>query len=395
MQKKTVAIIGAGFAGAYLAQKLKKEKDLEIFLIDKQDHFLFTPLLVEVASASLSVPSVVEFLPQVLRNKNVKFIKEEVLNIDLSRSVLKLENRALKYDYLAIATGSKTNYQITGSREYSLVLKEAKDATLIKEKIINHLFQHEHLNLAVVGSGLTGIELISDLTKLISEFNKYLKVKKTSKLTLIGSRANILGDWSKDLQKKALAKLISLKINLKLGTKVKEIKEKEIILENNEVIKADLTILSSGVLANVLETLKNQLVLNRRGDILVNDYLQIENFKNVFAFGDVANNENGSWEKLAQTASKQAQTVSLNINNLKLNKSLVVYKHKLSGKLLALGKFYAVGEIFGIKFYGFLAWFVWRTVYLFKFLSYRKKIQVAVQWTVNLFSPRDLSTWRK
>lgn len=395
MPKKTVAIIGAGFAGTYLAKKLKKNKDLEIFLIDKQDHFLFTPLLVEVASASLSVPSIIEFLPQVLRNKNAHFIKEEVLDIKLSQSIIKLENRELKYDYLAIATGAKTNYQIKGSKEYSLSLKEVKDATLIKEKIIIHLFQHDHLNLSVIGAGPSGIELISDLTRLVSEFNRYLRVKKTIYLTLIGSRDNILEDWPKSLQKKALERLISLKINLKLGLKVKEVKENEIVLVNNEIIKSDVSILSSGVLANVLETLRDQLCLNTKGDILVNDYLQVKNFKNIFAFGDVANNENGSWEKLAQTASKQAQTVSLNINNLSLDKQLVAYKHKLSGKLLALGKYYAIGEIYGFKMSGFLAWFIWRTVYLFKFISFRKKIQVAVWWTINLFLPRDLSTWRK
>ncbi len=188
MNKKIVVIIGAGFAGTYLAKKLKRQKDLEIFLINKNDHFLFTPLLTEVASANLSAPSIVEFLPQILNNKKINFIKEEVFNIDPSRALIKLKRREIKYDYLALATGSKVNYQILGAKEFSLPLKKLEDATLIKKKIINHLFEYKKLKLVVIGAGPTGIELISDLAKLIKEFNKYLKIETPYQLTLIGSK---------------------------------------------------------------------------------------------------------------------------------------------------------------------------------------------------------------
>lgn len=390
MKKKKIVIIGAGFAGAYLAKKFKREKDFKVYLIDKRDHFLFTPLLVEVASASLSASSVIEFLPQVLGSKNINFIKDEVLDIDFNQSLLTLTSQEINYDYLVLATGSKANYGIKGSREFSLPLKEMSDAIVIKEKIVNFLFSKQYLSVSVVGSGATGIELISDLAKLVSEFNKYTKTKKNVKLTLIGSRERILTDWPKSLQNKAMKRLKALNIDLKLGFKVKEIKEREILLENNESIKSDLTILSSGVIANVIKNIENKISLNQRADILVNKYLQINNYSHVFAFGDVA-----SSDKLAQTASLQANTAFVNIKNLNSGKKLVVYKHKLKGKLISLGKFYAIGEVYGIKVSGLLAWFIWRTVYLFKFISWRKKIQVAIGWTINLFSPRDLSTWKK
>ncbi len=395
MNKKIVVIIGAGFAGAYLAKKLKKQKNFEIFLIDKNDHFLFTPLLTEVASASLSVSNIVEFLPQILRDKKINFIKEEVFNIDLLKSLVKLKGKEIKYDYLALATGSKLNYQILGAKEFSLPLKKVEDAVLIKEKVINHLFEHKNLKLVVVGAGPTGIELISDLAKLIKEFNKYLKIKRSYQLTLIGSKKNILPGWSPFLQKTALKKLVKLNIKLNLGQKVKEIKETEVFLKNGESVTADIIILCGGVKANVLKLFTEQVALNNKGDILVNKFLQVSNFNNIFAFGDVANNEEASWEKLAQTASKQAKIVALNIKNLNSHKKLLTYQHKLKGKLIAMGKFYAIGEIYGVKVYGFLAWFIWRSVYLFKFLSLRKKVKVAVEWTVNLFSIRDLSTWQK
>lgn len=197
MKKKKIVIIGAGFAGAYLAKKFKREKDFKVYLIDKRDHFLFTPLLVEVASASLSASSVIEFLPQVLGSKNINFIKDEVLDIDFNQSLLTLTSQEINYDYLVLATGSKANYGIKGSREFSLPLKEMSDAIVIKEKIVNFLFSKQYLSVSVVGSGATGIELISDLAKLVSEFNKYTKTKKNVKLTLIGSRERILTDWPK------------------------------------------------------------------------------------------------------------------------------------------------------------------------------------------------------
>ncbi len=202
-------------------------------------------------------------------------------------------------------------------------------------------------------------------------------------------------NWSSFLQKKALKRLAKLNIELKLGQKVKEIKETEILLKNGESIKANIIILCNGVKANVLKILTDNAALNNKGDILVNKFLQVSKFKNIFAFGDVANNEEASWEKLAQTANKQARIVALNINRLNSNKKLSAYQHKIKGQLIVLGKFYAIGEIYGIKIYGLLAWFIWRTIYLFKFISLRKKIKVAVQWTINLFSNRDLSTWLK
>jgi NADH:ubiquinone reductase (H+-translocating) len=393
MENKKIVIIGAGFAGAYLIKKLKNYKHLDIFLIDQHDYFLFTPLLTEVASASLNIANIVEFLPHFLKNKNINFVKAKVLDINISQSLVKFKSEEIRYDYLVIATGAKTNYNILGAKEFSLILKQASDAVLIKERIINHLLNNDSLKLSVIGSGPTGIELIADLSKLLKELNKYLKIKKNYHLTLIGSNSELLKDWSSSLQAKAKHRLAKLGIDLKLGHKAKEVKEKEIILENGDQIACDISILSSGVKANVLDCLKTQVSLNAKGDILVNNFLQVKGQSKVFAFGDVANNEKENWEKLAQVASQQAKVLALNLINSIKQKQLLVYDYKLKGKLLALGRFYAIGEIYGLKIYGFVAWFIWRTVYLFKFLSNRKRFKVALEWTINLFSKRDLSTW--
>jgi NADH dehydrogenase len=125
----------------------------------------------------------------------------------------------------------------------------------------------------------------------------------------------------------------------------------------------------------------------------LNEYLQVKNYENVFSIGDVCcfiQNQK-PLPQLAQVATKQAKIVSLNIKNLAENKKMEKFVYKHTGDLVSIGRFYAVGEIKGIRFSGIFAWFLWRGVYLSKMVSFRDQVKTLIDWLLNLFLPRDIT----
>ncbi len=395
-----ILIIGGGFGGLYTAkyldQLLKSEPLIEITLVNQTNYFLFTPLLHEVATGSLSPLSIAEPIREILRGTKVKFIQATATSVDKKTKQVSTTAGILDYDYLVIATGSKTNfYHLDQTKVFQL--KNLRDAVNLKNHLIDKIelattSKNEDKNklttFVIVGGGATGVELAAELAGFTCQtmIKKYYPAGSDLsqiKIYLINSGQTVLPHLNPKIQQIATTSLLKKGINLKLNTKVEEIINDQVILSSGEKITTETIIWTAGVLPHHPNTNDNKR-------IRVNDFLQDLDYPNIFVLGDVAGQVDPA-PMLAQVATKEATIVAKNIKALIHKQTLTAFKFKPQGMLISLGTWNAVGEIWGITVSGRFTWWLWRTIYLSKFMSWRKRFRIMAEWTVNLFFPRDIT----
>ena len=367
--KTRILILGAGFAGTYTFIYLKKyfhkNPEIELCLADKNDYFLFTPLLHEVATGGQTAANIAEPFRQIMPGlKN--FRQAEIKKINLRKSFVETSGGQINYDYLVMALGSTTNFFNTpGATENCLTLKSLPDAIAIKNRL-----KKSTSNFVVIGGGATGVELAGELADF-----------RGVKITLIQAARELLPQFSAPIRGLALRALQKKGVIVRLNAKVIRVGKNNVELEGNETLATDTTIWVGGI-TPVNVNIKPLPLKEPNGRFVVNEFWQLPNYQNVFALGDMA----ARAPALAQAATKAAKTVAFNIFRLINNKPLKAYAYRSSGELVSLGRWNAAGKIMGITFSGKFAWWLWRTVYLFKMPTWQKKIKVALDWTIDLFS---------
>jgi NADH:ubiquinone reductase (H+-translocating) len=410
--KIKILIIGNGFGGVYTLKHLHKifhdDPKVELALIGNKNNFLFTPLLHEVATGGINPENIIEPIRNIIGCCLKNFYLGTANFIDLNTKTVISGENIIPYDYLVLSPGSTTNfYGIKGAEEYSLTLKSTEDAIKIKNQSITMMEKASHekdeilrkkmLKFIIIGGGPTGVELAGELQEFIKENlpNQYgKKLTKDASIIIINRGDELINQFHHKLRKKSLKYLHKKGIKVLLNTAVKEVTQDSVILENGEKIEGDNIIWVAGTKPRELK-FNQELEKFTDGRLLTNKYLQIKNHSNIFALGDIATLVNDNYPKglpaLAQVAEKQAKIVAENIYLSVNNKKLKEFNYHHSGDLLSLGKFMAIGEISNFTFSGVFAWWLWRTVYLSKLLSWRKKLEVALDWTINLFTSRDTS----
>jgi NADH dehydrogenase len=410
MKTLKIVIVGNGFGGIYTLKNLHKffhnDKRVELILVGEKNYFLFTPLLHEVATGGINPANIIEPIRKVLGCCLNKFYlgKAEIINLK-EKNVL-VDGINISYDYLVIAPGSETNFFSTpGTDKYVFTLKSIEDAIKIKNHCITQMERASHtenraerkkmLNFVVVGGGPTGVELVAELEELVKEtFSHYYakEVVDDVSIVLVQRGAELAPQFGPIARAKSLETLKKKGIEVMLNTAVKEVGSSYVIANENTKIFTETVVWVAGIKPAEMK-FEEPVSMSPDGRIVVNEYLQLENQKEIFAIGDIAmfKQDDAPVPALAQVAEKESATVARNIYNLINNKNPEKFVFKNSGNLMSLGQWKAVGQIANFTFTGHVAWFIWRTVYLSKLISFRKKIRVAVDWTMNLFSPRDIS----
>jgi len=399
-----IVILGGGFGGVYTLKYLHRffhnKKEVKLILVNKKNYFLFTPLLHEFATGGVSLENLVEPVREIIKCCDYEFIHGEVEKIDLEKKIVYLRKKEIKYDYLVIALGSKTNfYNIPGAKENSFTLKSLDDAIKLRNHFI-HMFElaanndnEGNLTFVIVGGGATGVELAGEMSDYFYKtFSKIYSKEVISKVKIILiERGNeLISQFSPKLRQKALERLKKQNINVLLSKGVVEVGENFFKLDDGEIIKTKTVIWTAGIEPNLPEIIGN-VERDNKGRLIVNEYLQVKNYENVFAIGDVCcfvQNEK-PLPQLAQVAVRQAEIAGKNIFNLIKNKPLEKFIYKHQGDLISLGRFFAIGEIKGFAFSGFFAWILWRVVYLSKMISNKDKIKTFIDWLLDIFYPRD------
>lgn len=407
-----ILIVGGGFGGVYSLKNLHKifcnDSGVSISLIAEKNYFLFTPLLHEVATGSINPENIVEPIRKVLGCCLDSFHLGRADKISLERRTVETAGKEISYDYLILAPGAQTNfYGIPGAEKYSFALKSLQDAIKIKNQCIRQMELALHIKdraerkkklaFVIVGGGSTGVEMTAELEEFIKEtFSHYYpaEVIEDVSVTLIQKGPELMPQFGQKLRDKSLNVLQKKGVSVLLNTEVKEVSPSQISLSHGKNIDTETVIWVAGIKPADLQFEKT-IPRSASGQIIVNEYLQLTDHREVFVIGDVAfaksMSGNTPLPALAQVATKQAAAVAKNIKLLIKNRELKPFTYRSSGTLISLGQWMAAGQIFNFTFSGHIAWFIWRTVYLFKLISWEKKVKVAIDWTTNLFLPRDIS----
>ncbi len=405
-----VVILGGGFGGLYtyyyLSRALREVPHVRITLISEQNYFLFTPLLHEVATGGLTPSNIVAPIRTVLSIGQSDFCKAKVKRVSLATKNVETSVGEFSYDYLVLALGSETNFFDTpGASEYAYTLKSLSDAAELKNHILE-CFETAAYTLdanrttlgtvVVIGGGPTGVELAGELAEFIhyTLLSTYCEGRSAEpRVVLLEKGERLLCSLDPRLGIAAEAALTAQGVEVRLGVGVAEISQNGVLLKSGEHISARTVVWTAGVKPRSIKLIPTTIT-DEHGCIPVDALLRVRGHEDVFALGDLAAVTDAHGVRvpnLAQSATKEARIAAENIAAAITGAKQKVFTWRPSGVLVSLGRWRAVGIVGGMFISGPLAWCLWRMVYLFKMLTWQKQVKVAVEWTVNLFSKRDIS----
>lgn len=411
MARKRIVIIGGGFGGVKCARTLRKELrpgDAEVILVNKENHLVFSPLLADAVGSSLNLQDVVVPLRQLL--PDVQCRTEEVRAINLSASRLEYGGhdglpRQLDYDHLVIACGNVSNLNVVpGMADHAFPLKTVGDAAVLRTHVLQQLERAEvcddearrrwYLSFIVVGGGYSGVETageINDLVRCSRRFFTNIREEDIT-VTLIHSRDQLLPEISPTLREFAREEMARAGVTIRLNARVQLATGEGVGLKDDFVRGATIVCTIGSTTAPVVEKLE---ALKEKGRLITEPDMRLIKRVNAWAIGDCAhivNAEDGQpCPPTGQFAERQGRQCAQNIARLIRGEPTRPFSFRVLGQLCSIGGHSAVAEMFGLKLSGFLAWFTWRGVYLFKLPAWSRRIQVGFDWAWLLLFPRDLS----
>jgi len=406
-----VVVVGGGFGGAYCVQaleRLRRANRDDTLLIDRNNYFVFYPLLVEAGTGSLEPRHVVVPIRSFLRSSS--FLMSEVSAVDFDRRSVEFRAaitgraRSLSYDHLVLAPGSVTRLpDVPGLRRHGFLIKSLSDAVALRDRSIALLEaasaepaaeqRHALLHLVVVGSNFTGVEVAGEFHMFLrAASRRYPSLKPDDcRVTLVEIASRILPALDEDLAAYAQRHLERRGISVRLNTSVAEIREDEVVLSGGERLAAHTVIWCAGIAPSPLNA-KLGLPTDERGYILCERDFRVRGRDNVWAIGDAAVNPDAAgrpYPATAQHAVRQGQHLARNLVRVMSGEKPTPLDFEPLGSLVALGCRSGVAKIFGVKLAGFPAWWMFRTVYLSKMPGLGRKARVAIDWTFDLFFAPD------
>lgn len=412
--QKEVLILGGGFAGAYCAMELqklvKRRRDIHISIVSQDNFFLFHPMLPELVSGSIETQHILVPIRRIA--SGVTLYTGTVEKIDLEhRQVnrdLGFENRreTLRFNYLVLALGAITDLsRMPGMGEHALLAKTLADAFRVRNHVVDMLEKADAegdpeerrklLTFVVAGGGFSGVEVLAELADLVHDaLPHYRNIEPGEvRMVLLQGPDRILPEVNESLARFATKKLAKKGIEVRTNTRIKALTPDEAILATDERIPTRTLIATIG---NVPHPLLASLPCehDQRGAVVTNEYLEVPDCPSVFALGDNASvpdlTTGGRCPPTAQYAIRQARYAAWNILATINDRSKKPFKFGGLGQLASLGRGSAVAQVFGLKISGFLAWSLWRVVYLSKLPTFERRLQVTSDWTLDFFLPRDI-----
>lgn len=409
-----ILILGGGFGGVYAAlefdKALARDSSIEVTLVNRENFFLFTPMLHEVAASDLDVTHIVNPIRKLLRR--VRFFDGDVEGIDLenrqvcvSHGIGDTHPHVLGYDHLVLALGSTTNFfGLPGLEECALTMKSLSDAILLRSRLIAHLEEADFecaagerdqlLTFVVAGGGFAGVETIAGINDFLREaleFYPHLS-EDLIRVVLVHPGDVILPELGKKLGLYAQRKLSERKVEIRTNTKVTGVSGDAVRLSDGTTIKTKTLIWTAGTSPNPL--LSALPCRKERGRVAVNEYLATPEWPGLWALGDCAmvpdTKNGGFYPPTAQHALREGKVLAQNILAEIRGRQKKPFVFSTIGQLAAIGRRTGVASIMGFNFSGFIAWWLWRTIYLSKLPRLEKKLRVALDWTLDLMFTKDL-----
>jgi len=403
-----VVILGGGFGGVGAAQRLEqvfaRSADVEVTLVSSSNYLLFTPMLAEVASSALRA----EHISAPIRAScpRTRFRRAEVDHVDLEGHLVRIcspggRSEDLEYDHLVLALGSVPTFRdLPGLEEHAFALKSLEDATRVRNHVLELLecadaepdpaTRRALLTFVVAGGGFAGTEMIAELFDLVRGVLHYYPgvSEDDTRFVLVHSGDRILPELDVGLGDFARARLEARGIEFLLGARLAGATPTTITLADDTEIRACTLVWTAGNRPSpVLDRLP--FARNRAGAVVADPTLQVQGHHDVWGVGDCTAvpdpaQDGASCPPTAQHALRQGRAVGDNIARVKRGDEPTPFRFRALGTLVALGHRTAVAEIRGVRFSGFAAWLLWRTIYLAKLPGIERKLRVAVDWLMDL-----------
>jgi NADH dehydrogenase len=388
-------ILGAGFAGLYAAKGLKRA-DVDVYVVDKQNHHTFQPLLYQVATAGLEPAQVAQPIRGVLRRQqNARVVMAEALEIRREDKTVVLDNGELEYDYLIVATGAVPNYFGPDTwRENSTPLKTVEDAISLRRQILTAFevaeqtrdpdLRDEWLTFVIIGAGPTGVEMAGAIREIAAEAMKrdFRTIDpENARVVLIDALPHVLNSYPEELCEQAAADLRELGVELILDTPVDDIREDAVDV-GDKTIPCRTVIWSAGVKpSEPLGSLDADY--DDQGRVIVGPELTMPDDDAVYVLGDAANFAHNTDEPLpglAPVAIQQGKQAAENIKLRLKGKQPERFEYWDRGQMSTIGRARAVADVGDWHFGGFIAWLAWLFVHLIFLVGFKAKIMVLIEW---------------
>jgi NADH dehydrogenase len=408
---KRILILGGGFAGLAVAMELEKtlarDASVEVTLVNRDNFFLFTPMLHEVAASDLDLTTIVNPVRKMLRH--IHCFAAEVLHIDVQNKKVVVSHgfdhheHTMEYDYLVLGLGAVTNhYGLPGLKECALTMKSLGDAIRLRNHLIAHLEEADSeccevkeplLSFVVAGGGFAGVETIAGINDFVrGALSCYPNLTQDMlRIVLVHSGSVILPELHQKLGAYAQRKLMDRKVEVRLNTKVQGFSNGTVQLSDGTTIRTNTLVWTAGTSANPL--LESIPCAKEHGRLLVNESLEVRDWPGVWALGDCSaalDPQTGRfYPPTAQHALRQGKIVAHNVVAAVRGGEKSSFRFSTIGQLAAIGRRTGVANILGINFSGFSAWWLWRTIYLSKLPRFEKKLRVAFDWTLDLLFSKD------
>jgi len=394
---KRIVIVGGGFAGITLAQKIARP-DYQVVLIDKNNFHQFQPLFYQVATAGLE-PSAISYpFRKWFQNKsNFHFRLAEVLAIQPEQHQIETSIGTIQYDYLVLAMGATTNFYGNHSLEkHTYPLKSIHESLAFRNSILNKFEQallvndinarRRLLQFVVVGGGPTGVEVSGAL----AEMKKFILPKDYPELDfdlmqiyLVEGSNRVLNAMSPESSARATEYLHQFGVNVILGKTVNSYDGALLTLSDHTTFESKTVIWAAGVKPASIPGLDAQAYLpNKR--LRVDQFNRVNGYDEIFALGDLAATDK-PLPQVAQVAIQQAKRLASNLNK-KQSAQWLPFKYHNHGTMATVGRNKAVAEIYGLRFSGFVAWFIWMFIHLVSLLGFKNRMQTFINWAWNYFS---------
>lgn len=410
---KQVLILGGGFAGVYTArylEKLLKPEEASITLVNRENYWVYQPMLPEVISGSIGLTNVVSSIRRFCPRTNL--VMREVEDIDLKNQVVTISpgfrprQLQIKYDYLVVALGNVTNfYGMPGLFENALPFRTLADAMVLRNHLIhvmeeadveeNPELRKKLLTFVVGGGGFSGVEVMAELNDFVHAVKKnYNRLRsEPHRCVIVQAGDRILPEMSEPLAIFAQRILRKRGVEVLLNDRLVSATSERAILKSG--IEIPCKTLISTVPSAPTPALSKLDCPKERGKLLVNTGLELKDYEGrVWALGDCASVTTVAGTKVpptAQHAIREATTAAINIAATIRGGNRAQFAFEGLGTLGSLGHGAAVAQVFGIKLSGLIAWFLWRCIYLMKMPGLDRKVRISTDWLLHLIFPPELA----
>ncbi|MGA3171655.1 MAG: FAD-dependent oxidoreductase [Chthoniobacteraceae bacterium] len=436
-----VLIAGGGFAGVYCAQAIARKLGISarerVAIVADHNYMVFQPMLAEVAGSSISPHHVVNPIRGICRNVNV--MRGSIAEIDLAGRSVRLDagmfspSITVCFDHLVIALGGVVDLsRVPGMPEHAFLMKSVGDAQELRGALIDRLEEanlqtdqaaiKRLLTFVIVGGGYSGVETAGQLLDLIQDINRFYPriARPNYRVILVHSGSHLLPEISEDLGRYCEQNMTRRGVEFILNARVTSMTASKVTLNDGRVLETHTVVSTVGNAPHplIVDLCKRDGIPTEKSRIITDASLRVQDFQNLWAAGDcaavpMAGGKGAKKQQqpmgdaspfvaqkycppTAQFAYRQGICLGKNLANILQGSKepLRTFTFTGLGELASIGHQSAVADIMGLRFSGLLAWFMWRTIYLMKLPGLDRKVRVVIDWTLDLFFPRDITLLR-